>query len=131
MNTEIIAECMKLSFADTPFPVVAQKLSGAGVQSYTADLVALRKTYYGAGGESIDEQLPLIDRPSVADSFDCDTVAAAVKAIQQGQIGYAEFLRQIMRAGCASYRVFFRGHKVMYFGRDGEFYTEPFPTPAQ
>ena len=49
MNTATLAECMKLSFADMPFPAVVQKLAGAGVRAYTADLIALRKTYYGEG----------------------------------------------------------------------------------
>ena len=40
MNIETIAECLRLSFADTPFPVVVGKLAGAGVTAYTADLTA-------------------------------------------------------------------------------------------
>jgi uncharacterized protein YbcV (DUF1398 family) len=131
MNTETIADCMTASFADTPFPVVVGKLAGAGVTAYTADLIALRKTYYEAGRDSIDKPMPLTDSPSVAPNFDRDAVEAAVRAIQHKEIGYAEFLRQIMRAGCASYRVFVDGRKAMYFGRDGEFYTEPFPTQKQ
>lgn len=127
MNTEIIRECLNASFADTPFPVVAQKLVGAGVASYNTDLVTLRKTYYDAGIESIDEKLPLTDPPAIAAQFDRDTVQGVVKAIQRKEIGYAEFLRRIMKAGCSGYRVFFNGRKAMYFGRDGEFYTEPFP----
>ena len=131
MNTETIVDCMKASFADTPFPVVVQRLAGAGVTAYTADLIALRNTYYDAGGESVDEPMPLTDSPSIAAGFDRAAVAATVKAIQRKEIGYAEFLRGIMKAGCASYRVFFGGRKAMYFGRDGEFYIEPFPAPAQ
>ncbi|HEY5306711.1 MAG TPA: DUF1398 family protein [Pseudolabrys sp.] len=127
MNTETIAECMKLSFADTPFPLVVQKLAGAGVTGYSADLIALRKTYYGAAAQSVDEPVPLTGSPVIAASFDSKAVAATVKAIQQKKIGYAEFLRQIMQAGCARYSVFFGGRKAMYFGRNGEFYTEPFP----
>jgi uncharacterized protein YbcV (DUF1398 family) len=130
MNTETIAECMTLSFSDTPFPAVAQKLARAGVHDYAADLIALRKTYYGAERESTDEPMPLTEVPAVAVRFDVDAIADTVKAIQRGEIGYAEFLRRIMRAGCASYRVFIDGHKAMYFGRDGDFYTEPFPTKA-
>jgi uncharacterized protein YbcV (DUF1398 family) len=122
---------MNLSFANMPFPTVVQKLAYAGVHAYTADLIALRNTYYGAGCQSVDEWLPLSESPPVAGNFDRDVVAATVKAIQQGRIGYAEFLRQIMKAGCASYRVFFTGRKVMYFGRDGEFHTEPFPTATK
>ncbi len=51
------------SFADTPFPKVVERLVGAGVKSYTADLVKLRNTYYGSGGEAYDEALPLTGRP--------------------------------------------------------------------
>jgi len=131
MNTETIAEAMKASFANTPFPIVVQKLAGAGVASYNADLIALRKTYYGAYAQSVDEPMPLTESPAIAASFDREAVAAAVKAIQQKNIGYAEFLRQIMKAGCARYSVFFGGRKAMYFGRDGEFYTEPFPAAAK
>ena len=127
MNTHTIEECMKLSFADTPFPQVVQRLVGAGVTSYTADLVKLRNTYYGAAAEAYDEALPLKDSPAISWKFDSPGVAATVKSIQRGEIGYAEFLRRIMAAGCSHYEVFISGRKAMYFGRDGEFYTEPFP----
>jgi uncharacterized protein YbcV (DUF1398 family) len=130
MNTETIAECMKASFADTPFPAVVQKLAGAGVTAYTTDLIVLRNTYYDAGVDSVDEPMPLSDAPPIAATFDGDKVAATVKAIQRKEIGYAEFLRRIMTAGCASYRVFFGGRKAMYFGRDGAVYTEAFPPQA-
>jgi uncharacterized protein YbcV (DUF1398 family) len=127
MNAQAIDECMKASFADTPFPQVVQRLVGAGVTSYTADLVKLRNTYYGAATEAYDEALPLKDSPAVASKFDSATVVSTVKSIQRGEIGYAEFLRRIMGAGCSHYEVFISGRKAMYFGRDGEFYTEPFP----
>jgi len=131
MNTATIAECMKLSFADTPFPQVIANLIGAGVCSYTADLAARRNTYYGTAGESFDEPLPLMASPPIAAAFDKDAVAATVGAIQQGRIGYAEFLVKIMAAGCASYSVFIGGRKVMYFGRDGDFHTEHFPAAGK
>jgi uncharacterized protein YbcV (DUF1398 family) len=127
MNTDIIAECMTLSFAGTPFPQVVQRLVGAGVKSYTADLAKLRNTYYGSGGEAYDEALPLQGSPAIAPEFDSAAVAATVKSIQRGEIGYAEFLRRIMMSGCSHYEVFIAGRKAMYFGRDGDFYTEPFP----
>ena len=128
MNTEAIAGCMKLSFANTPFPVVMRELAAAGVHAYTADLIALRKTYYDAGSESVDESLPLTASPAIAENFDRDAVPATVQAIQRREIGYADFLRQIMAAGCASYRVFFRGRKTIYFGRNGDFHVENFPS---
>jgi uncharacterized protein YbcV (DUF1398 family) len=126
-NTDTIADCMKASFANTPFPKVVERLAGAGVKSYTADLVKLRKTYYGADVEAHDEAMPLKDGPAIAPEFDSPGVAATVKTIQRGEIGYAEFLRRIMASGCSHYEVFIAGRKAMYFGRDGGFYTEPFP----
>jgi uncharacterized protein YbcV (DUF1398 family) len=131
MNTETIAECMTLSFADTPFSKVIPRLASAGVASYTADLVKLRKTYYGAAGEAFDKALPLKDGPAIAPAFDPHAVAATVKAIQRGEIGYVKFLRRIMSSGCSHYEVFIAGRKAMYFGRDGDFYTEPFPSPVK
>jgi uncharacterized protein YbcV (DUF1398 family) len=56
MNTRTIEECMAASFADTPFPKIVARLAGAGITSYTADLVKLRNTYYGADRESFDER---------------------------------------------------------------------------
>jgi uncharacterized protein YbcV (DUF1398 family) len=130
MNTQTLEQCMAASFADTPFPVVVGWLAQAGVTSYTADLVTLRKTYYNAASQSHDERMPLTDAPAIAPAFDAKTVEATVKAIQGKEIGYAEFLRRIMEAGCSHYEVFFGGRKAMYFGRDGAFYTEPFPAKA-
>ena len=127
MNTETIAECMTASFANTPFPAVLQKLAGAGVTAYNADLIALRNTYYGAASAIVDEMLPLTESPVIATHFDRAAVAATLKAIQRKEIGYAEFLRQIMQAGCARYSVYIGGRKAIYFGRDGDNYTEPFP----
>ena len=90
MNTATISDCMTASFADTPFPVVVQRLAGAA-------------RFEGAMGE------------------------ATVKVILRRDIGYAVFLLRIMRAVCASYSVYFGGRKAVYFGRDGDSYTEPFP----
>jgi len=128
MNTQTIEDCMTASFADTPFPEVVRRLVGAGVTSYTADLISLRNTYYDADAAAYDEPLPLKNGPAIAPAFDSAAVAASVKAIQGGEIGYAEFLRRVMGAGCSHYEVFITGRKAMYFGRGGDFYTEPFPT---
>ena len=130
MNTKILEECMAASFADTPFPIVVERLAASGVTSYTADLVTLRNTYYNGENEFHDETMPLTDAPAIAPAFDTERVAATVKAIQRKEIGYAGFLRGIMAAGCSHYEVFFNGRKAMYFGRDGAFYTEPFPPKA-
>jgi len=129
MDTEIIAECMRASFANTPFPEVVGRLTGAGVRAYRADLIKLRKTYYDSDGEAYDHAMPDSDAPPVALEFAPGGVENAVRAIQRKEIGYAEFLNRIMSAGCASYSVYFGGRKAVYVGRDGDEYVEPFPTP--
>ncbi|MGH7087680.1 MAG: DUF1398 domain-containing protein, partial [Stellaceae bacterium] len=93
------------------------------------DLIRLEKTFYDAEAETRSARLPLDAAPPVAAEFAQDTVSAAVRAIQRGELGYAEFLRRIMRAGCASYCAFLAGRRVIYFGRDGGFHVEDFPPP--
>jgi len=127
MNTDEIHACMKLSFADTPFPKVVGRLLSAGVRAYRVDLVLLRATYYDGADGGYDHALPLENAPKISGRFDAPAVADAVRAIQQGKLGYAKFLRRIMRAGCASYAVFIAGAKVDYVGRDGQIHTEHFP----
>ena len=131
MKLETISECTELSFVDTPFPIVAEKLAEAGVACYEADLIALRKTFYDDRADHWDQPLPLADAPDIPSGFDTAAVEASLRSIQQREIGYAEFLRKIMRAGCARYSVFLSGRRAMYVGRDGEFYMERFPQPAE
>jgi hypothetical protein len=57
--------------------------------------------------------------------------ATVVTAGSKSECAPAEFLRQIMRPGCARYSGFFGGRKVMYSGRDGDFFTGPFTAPAK
>ncbi|SRR5271170_4174422 len=129
MDKQIIDECMRDSFADKPFPQVVARLAGAGVRGYRADLIKLRNTYYDDGRDAHDHAMRFDDAPEISAGFEPEDVAKAVRAIQRQEIGYGEFLRRIMRAGCASYCVYFGGRKVVYVGRDGQEYVEPFPAP--
>jgi uncharacterized protein YbcV (DUF1398 family) len=69
------------------------------------------------------------DAAPIGAAFNEEDVVGAVRAIQRGEIGYARFLRRITTAGCASYRVFIKGRKAVYCGRDGRIYVENFPNP--
>jgi uncharacterized protein YbcV (DUF1398 family) len=127
MDKSVIGDCTRMSFSDTPFPEVVKRLAGAGVRSYRADLVRRQSLYYGGAGDAYEHGLPLEGEAPIGDEFVAADVATSVRAIQQGRIGYAEFLRRVMRAGCVSYSVFIAGRKAMYFGKDGAFLEEPFP----
>jgi len=126
MDTTIIDECDEMSFADVPFPKTVGRLIEAGVRSYRADLIGCRKAYYDAGTGAYETPIPLEPAP-IGSAFEEATVVGALRAIQRGEIGYAEFLRRIMGGGCASYCVYLQGRKAVYFGRDGDFYVENFP----
>lgn len=130
MDHAVIDHTAKLSLQDAPFPEVVRQLSQTRVRSYNADLIRLEKIYYGEG-DTYSHALSLGDAPPVADQFDEPGIKATISAVQRGEIGYAEFLRQIMQAGCSAYLVFLQGRKAIYFGQDGGFHIEPFPDRAR
>ncbi|MGH9396748.1 MAG: DUF1398 domain-containing protein [Terriglobia bacterium] len=128
MNTSVIEECIRLSFADKlTFPEVVKRLVAIGVERYHADLSRLQNTYYNLSGETAQYPLPLDNPPAIHEQFSASEVAEALRAIQGGKIDYGEFLRRIMKAGAASYDVFMGGRKAIYTGRRGDFYVENFP----
>ena len=75
--------------------------------------------------------MPLADGPAIASTFDPAAVEASARAIEQKKIGYAEFLRQIMRAGCARYSVFILGGKAMQFRAQRRVLHGALPGPHQ
>ena len=109
------------------FPVIVGALSAAGVERYHADLVKREKTYYTPDGQSfVVASDPCDDAP--AQTLQADQVEAAVRASQRQQIGYREFCRRVLQAGCAGYWVSITGKRAVYYGRTGETHVELFPT---
>lgn len=128
MDTQIADHCSRASLEENlPFPEVVRLLSEAGVDYYVTDLVQKRKTHYGVSGDVHSVSMPFDGPGSIPEDFDADAVRKAIKASQQREIGYPQFLRQIMDAGTWSYHVFLKGRCAIYFGRSGEFHVERFP----
>ena len=128
LNVAVILEATRPAFANQmTFPQSLAELTRIGVEWYSADLARLEKTHYNAAGDSVTDPLPLADPPNIAEEFSADGVVAALRSIQQGKTDYAQFLRQIMSAGCAVYWVFLKGRKAIYIGRRGDFHVENFP----
>jgi len=124
----VLASCLKGAFDGTlTFPQELERLGAIGVERYYADLVRIEKSYYFASGESASEHLPFDDVPPIATQFSVDAIQGALRAVQQGAIDYATFLRRIMRGGVACYLVFLTGRQALYIGRHGEQYVERFP----
>jgi uncharacterized protein YbcV (DUF1398 family) len=108
------------------FPAVVQRLRDAGVERYHADLQRGVTTYYAPDGGHHAEAL-LRRRDAIAGGFSGDAVKAALKAVQDGEIGYQQFVDRVMAAGCIGYTVFIAGRHVVYSGRAGEQHVEHFP----
>ena len=108
------------------FPESVKRMAQTGVERYCADLVKLEKYIYSADGQCHVEPMPLTDAPVIAQEFSQNAVKAAIRDIQSGQVGYAEFLRRIMKAGVVYYDAFIGGRKVIYTGRIGDFHVESF-----
>jgi uncharacterized protein YbcV (DUF1398 family) len=127
MDNNIINECVSLSSkGKITFPEVIMKLIEAGVERYTADLVALNLHYYGTNGKVYTTPLEF-DGSAVSPAFDGVAVKAAITDSQQGRIDYQTFLKHVIAAGCSHYEVFITGKKVIYLGRDGGQHIELFP----
>ena len=69
------------------FPEVVARLGAVGVERYTVDLVRAEKTFYQPDGGSL--RVDDADGPRApAVGFAADGVAAAVRTVQAGAIGY-------------------------------------------
>jgi uncharacterized protein YbcV (DUF1398 family) len=108
------------------FPEVIGRLSGAGVESYFADLTRGADTFYMPSGETHVEEMTL-PSTGIAEEFSQTGVVAAIRAAQADEVRYPEFVKRAMAAGVTAYWVFLSGKKVIYFGRKGEFHVEVFP----
>lgn len=124
---DVVTECTQRSDQSSmTFPEVVARLMEAGVERYHADLMRAEKTYYLPDGASFVTPCHAIEA-ATADAFSADGVSAAVRAIQRGEIDYAEFCRRIAQSGCVDYVVSLAGRRAVYCGRGGESYVEMFP----
>lgn len=110
------------------FPEILAKLSAEGVESYSSNLIRGMTTYYGSDLSHLSIPWPKGHQHPVASEFSPSAVTAAIRASQAREILYPTFLYRIAVAGVASYSVYLKGRKAIYFSRHGECITEPFPS---
>lgn len=98
-----------------------------GIERYYADLVAQQVTYYTTDGSVYTTKLlhPQASRGDVP--FSEKGVIDALRANQQGEIFYPEFLNRAIKAGTVNYTIFLLGKQAHYIGAKGEIYIELFP----
>jgi uncharacterized protein YbcV (DUF1398 family) len=127
MNTEAMHMTTEGSEAGKlRFPEVVKALCDVGVESYHSDLISGVKTFYMPNGETYEERLAM--KPAeIAEKFSEGALVDAIRAAQQDEIRYPEFLKRATAAGAAAYRVFITGRRSVYIGRKGEIHVEEFP----
>jgi uncharacterized protein YbcV (DUF1398 family) len=122
----ILAECAHASDEGRiTFPEVVATLLAAGVERYHVDLQGVRSYHLRNGLSETVVGAPVA--VPVAERFSAADVAAAIRASQNGEIGYREFCGRIAQAGCPGYIAFLAGRRVLYYGRDGDCHVEHFP----
>ncbi|MBL8012229.1 MAG: DUF1398 family protein [Candidatus Omnitrophica bacterium] len=127
MDYQAILECQLLSMeSKIAFPAVVQRLLNAGVDSYDIDLVKGRQIYFDIYNQPFDVPFVMDDLPAIGVSFDASSVAQVVLRSQRQEITYAEFIREIMKAGTCRYTVSLMEERVVYESPDGRFHVEPF-----
>lgn len=129
MNTELMRDMTKKTLdGEIPFGQIVGQLMQAGVESYRTDFVRKETIYYMPNGENVAVPLDF-ENHVLAEPFSAEGIQSAIKASQRGEIKFREFIVRALDAGISSYIVFFKGKKVIYFGRNGETHTELFPQP--
>jgi uncharacterized protein YbcV (DUF1398 family) len=108
------------------FPDVVEALMRAGVERYHADLLAGTRTYYMPDGSFEITHGRVLE---AAKDFMGEDVQEAVKAIQQGEIGYRGFCARIAAAGCVGYFVSLAGQRAVYYGRTLAAHVQWFAPP--
>jgi uncharacterized protein YbcV (DUF1398 family) len=128
MKTELMQRALRGSEAgELRFPEVIGMLQEAGVESYQVDFLRGDDTFYLPDGRIHAEAIPVGE---VAAEFSRDGVVDAIRGAQADRIRYPEFVRRILNAGVAAYRVHLTGKRAVYVGRKGEMHVEEFPKPA-
>src|SRR5580698_1837493 len=109
------------------FPESVKMIAAAGFNGYLVDYRSGTRTYHHSSGEVFTFQGKVY---APVDAFDAGIVKAAIKEAQLMIPGYTYqgFCHKVTElGGAAGYLVSIVGKRVLYFGVNGETYTEYFP----
>jgi uncharacterized protein YbcV (DUF1398 family) len=113
------------------FPVLAEVLRRAGVHRNVWSLPSAQSLYVTDHGIVIDQAAPLVSGLVDVAALDQAAVVAAIRADQDGQSSFAEFLAGLWRAGVIQYVCDFDARTVTYSGAGGESYVEAYRATDQ
>ncbi|TGK84865.1 DUF1398 domain-containing protein [Leptospira bourretii] len=129
--TTKLTEAQKFAMSIRPkvggFPVLAEVLRSAGVQSNRWSLPACQAVYQMKEGSVVQQGTPLVSGVFEIAKFDRDALITALRTDQEGRSSFPEFLKSAWEAGVIGYDVDFASRKVVYYGVNGESYLEEYP----
>lgn len=108
------------------FPVLAEVLRQAGVQTNRWSLPSCQSVFVMNKGAVVQQGTPLVTGIHEIPKFSRDSLITALRTDQNGLSTFPEFLQAAWKAGVIGYDVDFIGRKVVYFGSNGESYLEEY-----
>lgn len=109
------------------FPYLAEVLRQAGVKRYVYNLPSCQCIYFTEQGQVAGPSHSLISGLSEVPQFDKEAFLGVLRASQNGDIEFLQFLKGIWAAGVINYEADLIGRKVTYFGAEGDSYAEDYP----
>lgn len=109
------------------FPYLAEALRAAGVTKNIWALPSCQSMYLTKHGPVVMQGTPLLTGPADVPKFNEEALILALRTDQAGKSTFPEFLMSTWKAGVVSYDVDFAGRKVIYYGCNGEAYSESYP----
>lgn len=134
MTTEAVENlqaAQQRAMADPPqtghFPRLAATLHAAGVRVNEWNLPSAQSTWVTDLGTVVQQGEPVEQGTMAVPSFDEAELVRVLRADQNGEGTFPEFLAGCWKAGVIRYVVDLDAREVTYFGLDGASYTEQYP----
>lgn len=109
------------------FPVLAEVLRQAGVQTNRWFLPSCQSIFHMEEGVVVHQGTPLVTGFHEVPHFNQDALIKALRTDQEGKGTFPEFLQSAWEAGVVGYDVDFIARNVVYYGANGERYLEEYP----
>ncbi len=109
------------------FPYLAEAMRQAGITKNYFDVPSMSMVFVTDEGDVLRPGVPLYNEPVVVPQFDKAALMAALRADQQGNSTFPEFVEASFRAGVIRYEVSTAARACTYFGARGEQYVENYP----
>jgi uncharacterized protein YbcV (DUF1398 family) len=125
--TEELIQSAEQRSSGQPYPYFIKTLKAIGVDNYEVKVKNHKRTYTSVTGEKL---IIAGDFPEFecAETFELESVKAAIRRTQEGITDYPTFLREIGAAGIHTYVADLSGMKVIYQGPNSEYeYEEIIP----